>query len=51
VSATEAFSVLGSPTKVLEWAERSGHVLTADFDREWIAGRVLHWLTLYVPRE
>jgi carboxylesterase len=51
VSANEAFSALGSPTKVLEWAERSGHVLTADFDREWIARRVHDWLTLYVPRD
>jgi carboxylesterase len=51
VAANEAFSALGSPTKVLEWAERSGHVLTADFDREWIARQVLEWLTLHVPRD
>ncbi len=47
--AQEAFAALGSPMKTLEWAEHSGHVLTVDFDRDWVARRVLDWLERHVP--
>lgn len=52
VAVTEAqvaFSALGSPMKTLEWAEHSGHVLTVDYDRDWVARRVLDWLERHVP--
>lgn len=42
--AEAAFARLGSGDKVLEWAERSGHVLSVDFDRDWVAEQVLGWL-------
>lgn len=42
--AEAAFARLGSADKVLAWAERSGHVLSVDFDRDWVAEQVLSWL-------
>jgi len=48
--AEAAFARLGSAEKRLEWAERSGHVLSVDFDRDWVAGQVLNWLESHVPR-
>ena len=42
--AEAAFAELGSETKSLQWAERSGHVLSVDYDREWVAGQVADWL-------
>lgn len=50
VDAEAAFARLGSREKGLEWATRSGHVLTVDFDRDWVTGRVLSWLESHVPR-
>lgn len=47
--AEAAFARLGSGEKVLEWATRSGHVLTVDFDRDWATVRVLNWLESHVP--
>lgn len=46
--ALAGFARLGSADKSLEWAERSGHVLSVDFDRDWVAGRVLSWLEAHV---
>ena len=48
--AEAAFARLGSPDKRLEWALRSGHVLSVDFDRDWVTGQVLGWLDSHVPR-
>ena len=48
--AEAAFARLGSTEKLLEWAARSGHVLSVDFDREWVTAQVLNWLELHVPR-
>ncbi len=42
--AEAAFARLGSAEKVLAWVERSGHVLSVDFDRDWVAEQVLGWL-------
>ena len=42
--AEEAFRRLGSPDKRLEWVERSGHVISVDYDRDWVAKRALEWL-------
>ena len=42
--AEAAFARLGSADRVLAWAERSGHVLSVDFDRDWVAEQVLGWL-------
>lgn len=42
--ATEAFARIGSPEKALKWAQRSGHVLSVDHDRDWIRTEVLAWL-------
>jgi carboxylesterase len=49
-NATAAFADLGSETKVLEWATQSGHVLSVDYDRDWVASRVAAWLEAYAPR-
>ena len=46
--AEAAFARLGSTEKVLEWVTRSGHVLTVDLDRDWVAGAVLGWLESHV---
>ncbi|HEY5544720.1 MAG TPA: alpha/beta fold hydrolase [Gemmatimonadaceae bacterium] len=48
--AEAAFARLGSTEKTLEWATRSGHVLTVDFDRDWVTSQVLGWLEAQVPR-
>jgi carboxylesterase len=42
--AEAAFADLGCEKKTLRWAQRSGHVLTVDYDREWVAGEVAEWL-------
>lgn len=47
--AEAAFARLGSTEKALEWVTRSGHVLSVDLDRDWVAGRVLNWLESHVP--
>lgn len=43
-AADEAFKRLGSPEKRIEWVERSGHVVSVDHDRDWVAQRALEWL-------
>lgn len=47
--AEASFARLGSTEKVLEWVTRSGHVLSVDLDRDWVADRVLSWLESHVP--
>lgn len=47
--AEAAFDRLGSPDKTLEWATRSGHVLSVDLDRDWIAQVAAHWLDVHAP--
>jgi carboxylesterase len=47
--AEHAFTRLGTTRKKLVWAERSGHVLTVDFDRDWVAGHVISWLDEHMP--
>ena len=42
--AEAAFAHLGSGEKRLEWVERSGHVISVDFDRDLVARRVIDWL-------
>lgn len=42
--AEAAFAQLGCEVKTLKWATRSGHVLSADYDRDWIQEEVLRWL-------
>ena len=42
--AESAFAALGAQVKRLEWVERSGHVVSVDYDRDWIASRTLAWL-------
>lgn len=34
---------------VLRWATNSGHVLTVDHDREWIAAEVADWIETHEP--
>jgi carboxylesterase len=48
--AEAAFARLGSEEKALEWVERSGHVISVDFDRELVAQRVIDWLESHVRR-
>jgi carboxylesterase len=47
--AEHGFTRLGTSRKKLVWAEHSGHVLTVDFDREWVAEQVIDWLETHVP--
>lgn len=47
-AAELGFARLGGQPKALEWAERSGHVLSVDHDREWVAERVAGWLGAHV---
>jgi carboxylesterase len=46
--AESAFAGLGAPTKRLEWVERSGHVVSVDYDHDWIASRALSWVESHV---
>lgn len=47
--ATDAFDRLGCRRKELAWVERSGHVISADYDRDLVAERTLHWIDLHLP--
>jgi carboxylesterase len=42
--ANNAFKRLGSPEKRLEWVERSGHVISVDYDRDWVAKTAVSWI-------
>ena len=46
--AEAAFASLGSEEKRLEWVERSGHVISVDFDRDLVTQRVTDWLESHV---
>lgn len=48
--AEAAFAALGSSEKTLEWVERSGHVISVDFDRDIVAERVINWLESHPRR-
>ena len=50
-AAEEAFKRLGSPEKRIEWVARSGHVVSVDHDRDWVAKRALDWLDAHTPIE
>ena len=51
VSDAEAtFARLGSDEKALKWATKSGHVVSVDFDRDWVAREIRDWLESHVPR-
>jgi esterase/lipase len=50
VDARTGFEHLGAAHKVLKWAEHSGHVLSADFDREWVGAEALAWLEAHTNR-
>ena len=49
--ADEAFERLGSREKQIVWVERSGHVISVDYDRDWVATRALDWLNAHTPTE
>lgn len=46
-AAERAFARLGGRPKTLRWMERSGHVLSADMERDEIAALVAAWLKLH----
>jgi carboxylesterase len=46
--AESAFARLGCPVKTLKWARGSGHVLSVDYDREWVRSEVVQWLETHV---
>jgi carboxylesterase len=48
--AESAFAALGSADKSLLWVERSGHVISVDFDRDLVARHVMDWLERHVRR-
>lgn len=48
--AEEAYARLGSQEKLLEWVEHSGHVISVDHDREWVAKRALDWLNAHTEQ-
>ncbi|MCC6928257.1 MAG: alpha/beta fold hydrolase [Gemmatimonadaceae bacterium] len=43
-AARAAFDRLGAPVKEVHWVERSGHVITADYDADAVGERVVEWL-------
>jgi carboxylesterase len=47
-AAEAGFASLGASPKRLEWVEHSGHVISVDYDRDWVAARTLAWLETYV---
>lgn len=47
--AEATFARLGSDEKVLRWATKSGHVVSVDFDRDWVASEIRDWLEARVP--
>lgn len=49
--ATANFALLGGEPKVLQWFGRSGHVISADYERDVAARATLDWLEQYVPAE
>lgn len=48
--AEAAFAALGSADKALPWVERSGHVISVDFDRDLVSRHVIDWLESHVRR-
>lgn len=48
--AEAAFAALGSGNKSLLWVERSGHVISVDFDRDLVSRQVIDWLESHVRR-
>ena len=48
--AEAAFALLGCEEKTLLWVERSGHVISVDFDRDLVSRKVLEWLESRAPR-
>jgi len=49
-AAERGFSRLGTPVKELRWVERSGHVITVDFDATLVTQTIVDWLEQHVPR-
>lgn len=47
--AERGFARLAAADKVLKWAARGGHVIAADYDREWVAEEVIAWLASHAP--
>jgi carboxylesterase len=47
--AEESFMRLGAPEKALRWVERSGHVISVDYDRETVTAQTVEWLEQHVP--
>lgn len=43
-SAMDAYRLLGTTQKELVWLERSGHCLTADGERDYVADRILEFM-------
>lgn len=48
-AAQAIFNTLTAPVRELQWVERSGHVITVDFDGALVAARVAGWLDRHVP--
>ena len=48
--AEAAFAALGCADKSLLWVERSGHVISVDFDRDLVSQHVIDWLESRVRR-
>jgi carboxylesterase len=44
-SAAEAFGLIGSSDKTLDWTSGNGHVVTVDYGHEEIEQRVVEWLS------
>ena len=43
-TARTSFARLGTTTKQLRWVEKSGHVITVDYDAALVTGAILEWL-------
>jgi carboxylesterase len=47
-AAQAAFEQLGAADRRMDWLEHSGHVITADAERELVIAKVLAWLSQHV---
>lgn len=43
-AAQRAFARLGAPDKAMRWVQRSGHVITVDYDADEVTAALLSWL-------
>lgn len=48
-AAERAYARLGARDKALLWVERSGHVITVDYDADQVTAAIVDWLRRHAP--